>query len=286
MTFNNKLLLAILSFSFWQCAQAREVELMRFDQSAAQIGAADIVETEIRSYMQSIGRPRVQAELTSSYGMLRRMSSLRRPTARWSQKEPPTLAHSFQSTCATDGYAPAWWLPLKVEIRRSVHFASMASIACEFGVPISLLDAVIAQESGYNPWAVSRAGAMGMMQIMPGTARSLGLNTPFDPVSSMRAGARYLRQQIERFGRIDLALAAYNAGPERRSLAVGYVPAIPETVNYVQTVSRNWARLAAAASANDLRAERAIAASNAVLAAGYRGVELSRYNGMNAENPI
>jgi soluble lytic murein transglycosylase-like protein len=104
-----------------------------------------------------------------------------------------------------------------------------------------------------------------MMQIMPGTAQSLGLNNPFDPIANMRAGARYLHQQIERFGRIDLALAAYNAGPEWRSLTVGYVPAIPETVRYVQTISRNWARLAAAPPANDLPVQRAIAASNAVL---------------------
>ena len=82
-----------------------------------------------------------------------------------------------------------------------------------------------------------------MMQIMPGTARSLGLNNPFDPISNLRAGARYLRQQIDRFGRVDLALAAYNAGPERRSLRYGRIPAIPETQHYVRTILTNWGRL-------------------------------------------
>ncbi len=290
MTFTNTLMLALMAFSCGTTAQAREASLLRFDQSAVPVGSPVAPEyqvgTALRFHLESIARTERPTEVTLRSQMPQPSRLLRQPIARWSQNASASPALFSHLACTSGGYASAWWLQPEVEIRRSVHYASMASIACEFGVPISLLDAVIAQESGYNPWAVSRAGAMGMMQIMPGTARSLGLNTPFDPISSMRAGARYLRQQIERFGRIDLALAAYNAGPERRSLAVGYVPAIPETVNYVQTISRNWARLAAAAPTNDLRAERAIAASNAVLAAGYRGVELSRYDGMNVENPI
>lgn len=162
----------------------------------------------------------------------------------------------------------------------------MVSIACEFAIPAFLLDALIAQESGYNPWAVSRAGAMGMMQIMPGTAGYLGLNRPFDAIANMRAGARYLRLQINRFGRIDLALAAYNAGPERRSLAAGYIPDIPETIGYVRAISRNWTRLAWQSVAADLPSNRAKAANMAVLAAGYRRADIVNYYGMNAENPI
>lgn len=163
----------------------------------------------------------------------------------------------------------------------------MAAIACEFGLPTNLLDAVIAQESGYKSWAVSGAGAMGIMQIMPGTARMLGLANPFDPIANIRAGARYLRQQLDRFGRVDLALAAYNAGPERRSLRAGYIPSIPETRNYVQTITTNWARLTqlrvvgAAYAAN-----RSEAAITAVYASGYRNVELVRYDGLNAANPM
>lgn len=262
MIFKSAVSITLLALMGAPPAQAREAALMRFDQSVAPSGTVSVSEdrvgTALRFHLQSIAQPTGQAELKVLNG----------------------------AACSFEGYAPAWWLPPKVEMRRSAYFSSMASIACEFGVPIPLLDAVIAQESGYNPLAVSDAGAMGMMQVMPGTARSLGLIAPFDAIANMRAGARYLRQQIERFGRIDLALAAYNAGPERRSLAVGYVPAIPETVNYVKTISRNWARLAATPPANDLHAERAIAASNAVLAAGYRGVELLRYDGINAANPI
>ncbi|MCP5384221.1 MAG: lytic transglycosylase domain-containing protein [Sphingomonadaceae bacterium] len=192
----------------------------------------------------------------------------------------------LRSSCSGTGYSPTWWLKPEVEIRRAAHFETMALTACEFGIPMNLLDAVISQESGYKGWAVSPAGAMGMMQIMPGTAKSLGLANPWDSAANMRAGARYLRQQLDRFGRVDLALAAYNAGPERRSLAQGYVPAIPETINYVRTITTNWARLAALSSPNSDVVVRAAAARIAVRASGYREVSLTVYDGMNSANPI
>lgn len=193
----------------------------------------------------------------------------------------------FTSTsCPQHGYRPAWWLTPEVENRRGVYFAAMSAIACENGLPESLLDAVIAQESGYKAWALSRSGAMGMMQVMPGTAKKLELRNPWDALANMRAGARYLRQQLDRFGRVDLALAAYNAGPERRSLALGNVPAIAETVNYVRAITTNWVRLTQLEGPDPDVAARAIAASMAVRASGYREVSLITYQGTNVENPI
>lgn len=188
--------------------------------------------------------------------------------------------------CGGARYLPTWWLSREVEGRRVLHFDTVAAIACELGLPTNLLDAVIAQESGYKSWVISSAGAMGIMQIMPGTAQLLGLANPFDPVANMRAGARYLRQQLDRFGRVDLALAAYNAGPERRSLRAGYVPAIPETRKYVRTITTNWARLAQSGIAVANTATRSKAALMAVHASGYRSVELVRYDGLNASNPM
>jgi soluble lytic murein transglycosylase-like protein len=162
----------------------------------------------------------------------------------------------------------------------------MSAIACENGLPESLLDAVIAQESGYKAWALSRAGAMGMMQVMPGTARYLDLKNPWDALANMRAGARYLRQQLVRFGRVDLALAAYNAGPERRSLALGNIPAIPETRNYVRAITTNWVRLTKLGSPDSAVAAREKAANIAVRASGYREVALVTYQATNSANPI
>src|SRR5262245_4827332 len=82
------------------------------------------------------------------------------------------------------------------------------------GLAEELISAVIATESGYRPDAVSRTGAAGLMQLMPGTAHALGVDDPFDPRQNVLAGAAYLRQQLDRFGSVEKALAAYNAGPE------------------------------------------------------------------------
>lgn len=100
-----------------------------------------------------------------------------------------------------------------------------------------LLWAVAMAESSLNPRAVSSAGAIGLMQLMPDTARLLGCRDPFDASQNVEAGARYLRQLLDQFGDIPLALAAYNAGPhvvER----YGGIPPYPETQDYVKRVLR------------------------------------------------
>lgn len=148
------------------------------------------------------------------------------------------------STCLSAPYAPAPWLSAEVERRRQLHFDAMSQAACEAGISLSLLEAVVAQESAYRTLAVSRAGAKGLTQLMPGTAEALGVARPFEPLINLRGGARYLRKQLDRFRRVDLALAAYNAGPERRALKQGRVPNITETRAYVRSVLGNWERLA------------------------------------------
>lgn len=122
--------------------------------------------------------------------------------------------------------------------RRRRIFPLVHQAACEQGLPIGLFDALIMQESRYNHLAISPKGALGLAQLMPGTARQLGAN-PYVVIENLRGGARYLRQQVDRFGRYDLALAAYNAGPGRVA-RYGRVPAIAETVGYVRTIAANW----------------------------------------------
>ncbi len=124
------------------------------------------------------------------------------------------------------------------QIRRGVHFDLIATAACEAGVPVRLFDALIAQESRYQPFARSSAGAMGLAQLMPETARHLGVSDPWDPLQNLRAGARYLRAQIDRFGSWELALAAYNAGPARVA-RYGGIPPFRETRAYVRTIMSN-----------------------------------------------
>jgi soluble lytic murein transglycosylase-like protein len=104
------------------------------------------------------------------------------------------------------------------------------------GVDGNLLRAVAAQESGFRPCAVSPKGAMGMMQLMPATARELGVRDPFDPGESLISGAHLLKQLLERFnGDTALALSAYNAGAHRVEESGG-IPDIPETIHYVAQI--------------------------------------------------
>lgn len=111
------------------------------------------------------------------------------------------------------------------------------------GLPIALIDAVIRTESGYRPRAVSRTGAKGLMQLMPGTAREVGVHDPFDPGQNIMGGARYLRRLYDRFGSLRLAVAAYNAGPGNVKKHGG-VPPFRETRRYVQAVLQRYQKSA------------------------------------------
>ncbi len=104
------------------------------------------------------------------------------------------------------------------------------------GVKPELIRAVIAQESGARPCAVSWKGAQGMMQLMPATSQEFGVKDPFDPGQNVEAGTRLLKQLLTKYNNdVSLALAAYNAG-EGRVDKDGGVPQIPETQNYVNQI--------------------------------------------------
>ena len=124
--------------------------------------------------------------------------------------------------------------PLYSGSYRGPYLTMAQDVARRHGVPEELFSRLVQQESGWNPGAVSHKGAIGLAQLMPGTARRLGVN-PLDPVQNLEGGARYLRWQYDRFGSWRLALAAYNAGPgavERH----GGVPPYRETQGYVVAI--------------------------------------------------
>ena len=115
------------------------------------------------------------------------------------------------------------------------YAAKVHELAARFDLSPALIEAVVWQESRWRAEAVSPVGARGLAQLMPGTAREMGVD-PEDPFANLEGGARYLRQQLDRFdGDIEKALAAYNAGPGRVAQAGG-VPRIRETQNYVAAV--------------------------------------------------
>ena len=115
------------------------------------------------------------------------------------------------------------------------YSAKVMELAHRFDLSPALIEAMVWQESRWNPRAVSPVGARGLAQLMPGTARELGVD-PNDPYANLEGGARYLRQQIDRFdGDLEKALAAYNAGPGR-VIRAGGIPRIRETQKYVAAI--------------------------------------------------
>lgn len=151
-----------------------------------------------------------------------------------------SAATRFEPGCAALPYRRSGFLKSDAEMRRASYYQIMSSIACEYGIPVALFDAMIIRESRYRIGAVSPKSAFGLTQLMPGTAAELGVNR-YSVEGNLRGGAKYLRRQLDTFGHYHLALAAYNAGPGR--VRGGKIPPIAETQNYVDNVLSNWSRL-------------------------------------------
>ena len=134
--------------------------------------------------------------------------------------------------------------PANAQLITGRPYADLVAAAARMhNVPQALLHALIKAESGYNPKARSAAGALGLMQLMPGTAKEMGVEDVLDPEDNVQGGARYLKRMLNLFDNdITLAVAAYNAGPEavRRR---GAVPPFAETRRYVPNVLREYRKL-------------------------------------------
>ncbi len=125
--------------------------------------------------------------------------------------------------------------------RRAID-AVVSANAAAYSIDPALVRSIVEAESGFDPRAISPAGARGLMQLMPETARSLGVVDAYDPSENVRGGTRYLRGLLDRFGDVRLAVAAYNAGPSAVE-RFGGVPPFPETQRYVRRVLARYRQL-------------------------------------------
>lgn len=171
--------------------------------------------------------------------------------ARWIAGAPASAQADEAAATASDGFAPlaAKELPAGLLVPEqavahthmsaaavpAAYRAKVAELAARFDLSPALIEALVWQESRWRTGAVSPVGARGLAQLMPGTARELGVDAN-DPSANLEGGARYLRAQMDRFdGNVEKALAAYNAGPGR-VIRSGGVPRIRETQLYVSAI--------------------------------------------------
>jgi soluble lytic murein transglycosylase-like protein len=158
-----------------------------------------------------------------------------------------TSLRGFKSAAGTTPFttqSPAASLELAAaELANRQKIETMIhEVSARYNVDPALIRAVIETESNWNSKAISRKGALGLMQLVPGTARQLGVNNAFDPKQNLDGGVRYLHSLLERYnGDLDRALAAYNAGPGAVDRARG-VPRYRETRDYVQKVTDSYFR--------------------------------------------
>jgi soluble lytic murein transglycosylase-like protein len=144
--------------------------------------------------------------------------------------------------------------PLPEPLSEKTPFQKIIRAAAErYGVDADLIHCVIAVESNFNPKAVSPKNARGLMQLLPQTAAQLGVKDIFDPEQNVDGGTRYLRDLLKKYSNLTLALAAYNAGPQRVDQYGRHVPPYLETMKYVQRIAKSYAKIKADAEQQRLK---------------------------------
>ncbi|WP_425246432.1 transglycosylase SLT domain-containing protein [Desulfovermiculus halophilus] len=149
-------------------------------------------------------------------------------------KDPRGVMH-FTDLPRSEDYTPYCTWPDSNQVDRGRILSLIRTYSRQYGIDPGLVQAVVRVESNFSPTARSKAGAEGLMQLMPQTQQDMGVNRPMDIEDNIQGGVRYLHHLLDRFSSLELALAAYNAGPARVE-AHGGVPPFPETQRYVRKV--------------------------------------------------
>jgi len=141
--------------------------------------------------------------------------------------------------------------PIEQPLNEKTPFEKIIRAAADrYGMDADLIHCVVAVESNFNPKAVSPKKASGLMQLLPQTAALYGVKNIFDPEENVNAGTRYLKELLAKYHDLTLALAAYNAGPERVDQYGRRVPPYLETMKYVQRIAKSYAKIKTEASAS------------------------------------
>ena len=177
----------------------------------------------------------LQSTTTTNFGSLLLDPKLKQVNANIIKQTPQiTSANALQEATAIQ----ANQTPQQASKSQILNVVSQ--ISKKHGVDEKLVQALIKQESGFNPKAKSKAGAMGLMQLMPSTAKNLGVKDPYNTVQNVEGGVKYLKSMLNKYnGNVILALAAYNAGPNAVDKYSG-VPPYKETQNYVRNILANY----------------------------------------------
>lgn len=175
----------------------------------------------------------LQASAKSNFGSLLLDPRLKQVNANIVKQAPQTSLNQalIEATAAQTNLQPT---------SKSQILNVISQISKKYNVDENLVKALIKQESGFNPKAKSKAGAMGLMQLMPFTAKNLGVKDPYNTVQNVEGGVKYLKSMLDKYnGNVILALAAYNAGPGAVDKYNG-IPPYKETQNYVRNILANY----------------------------------------------